>query len=152
MVGRNCSSIPSYKNNFILVYYDSQGEHKIENIPINPYTLDANLEIDSLLANTDYNFSLYADVDLLDGKGIIKRYLIGNFQASTTKIDILTVEWDPKEDEQDKTGSNSTLQDVVNVKARITSTNEVMANSINNITFSLYADNVASQLKLGSII
>lgn len=152
MVGRNCSSIPSYKNNFILVYYDSQGEHKIENITINPYTLDANLEIDSLLANTDYNFSLYADVDLLDGKGIRKRYLIGNFQASTTKIDILTVEWDPKEDEQDKIGSNSTLQDVVNVKARITSTNEVMANSINNITFSLYADNVASQLKLGSII
>lgn len=152
MTGRNCSSIPSYKNNFILVYYDSQGEHKIENIPINPYTLDTNLEIDSLLANTDYNFSLYADVDLLDGKGIRKRYLIGNFQASTTKIDILTVEWDPKEDEQDKAGSNSTLQDVVNVKARITSTNEVMANSINNITFSLYADNVASQLKLGSII
>lgn len=144
--GRNCSSVKWYNNNFSIEYkvINSTEKRTIEGVKFNPNTLEYELEVDSLIANTEYVFNLYGDVDLLDGKGLRKGYLIGTFRTSTSSIDILTVDtWVQNE---------STFEDLVNVSARITSSNENMANSINNITFRLYAGDTVNQLKAGVII
>lgn len=146
MNGRVCSSRPFYTNNFTIDYkvINTTEKKTIENVSFNPYTLDYTLDVDSLIANTEYVFNVYGDVDLLDGKGIREDYLIGTFRVSTSSIDILSV---------DKWQQNaSSLDNLVDVSARITSTNESMANSIRNITFNLYAGDTVNQLKAGVII
>lgn len=146
MNGRSCSSRPFYTNNFTIDYkvINSTEKNTIENVTFNPYTLDYTLDVGSLIANTEYVFNVYGNVDLLDGKGIREGYLIGTFRVSTSSIDILSVEnWKQ---------NDSTLDNLVDVSARITSTNESMANSINNITFNLYAGDTVNQLKAGVII
>lgn len=144
--GRSCSSIKWYSNNFTIEYkiINSTEKKTINDVYFNPSTLDYSLDVDSLIANTEYVFNLYCDVDLLDGKGIRKGYLIGSFRASTNSIDILTVDTWKQND--------SSFDDLVNISAKISSSNENMANSINNITFNLYAGDAVNQLKAGVII
>lgn len=141
---RSCSSIRNHANNFILEYKIINETEKVEkSITFEPKTLESRIEIDNLLANTEYVFNLYGDVDLLDGKGLRKKYLIGTFRASTTSIDILTVE--------DWIQNESTRTDVINVSAKITSSgeNKNLGDSLKNIKFNLYAGDVISQLKAG---
>lgn len=144
--GRGCSSVKWYDNKFTIEYkiINSTEKKTIDNVKFNSNTLDYTLEVDSLIANTEYVFNVYGDVDLLDGKGIRKGYLIGSFRASTSSIDILTVDTWKQND--------SSFEDLVNVSAKISSSNENMANSMNNITFKLYAGDTVNQLKAGVIV
>lgn len=144
--GRSCSSILNYNNNFSIEYkvINSMDSNTIKNISFNPDTLDYELNVDSLVANSEYVFNLYGDVDLLDGKGVRTGYLIGSFRASTSSIDILTVDtWEQ---------NDSTFDDLINVTAKISSSNELMANSMKNMTINLYANNVVNELQIGNVI
>lgn len=143
--GRSCSSIIDYSNNFIIEYQVVNSSEKkiINGIKFNPETLKYRMEVDSLVANSEYVFNVYGDVDLLDGKGLRKGYLIGTFRANTSGVDILTVDsWLP---------NDSSIDDLINVSAKIVSksNNDTIANSLNNLTFNLYAGNVKSDLENG---
>jgi len=149
MNGRSCSSIKKYENNFSLEYKIINSTEKVtlNEISFNPHTLEASIEIDNLLANTEYIFNLYGDVDLLDGQGLRKKYLIGTFRASTSTIEILTVDWD-----WDPT--KATTSDLINVSARISPSgeNKDLGSSIQNLTLNLYSGDVAAELKAGAVI
>ena len=143
--GRSCYSSA---NNFALEYQVINSNEKkiINNLEFNSSTLEYNLSIDSLLANTEYIFNLYGNVDLLDGRGIREGYLIGTFRASTQGIDILTVDqW-----VQNDTG----IQDLINVSAKIVSTNnnDNIAESLNYLTFNLYSSDVKNSLEAGTSV
>ena len=153
--GRECSSIVGYKNNFSIDYWEvnKPTEAKtLKNINFNLVhseeykadVLESELDIDSLTAKTEYIFNVYGDVDLLDGRGIRKGYFIGTFRASTSNIDILTVDtWEQ---------NASSFEDLINVTAKISSTNELMANSMKNMTINLYANDVLSELNSGTVL
>lgn len=147
--GRNCSSEQNYNNDFKIVYYEVNNKTQqtlIENVSFDPQTLQYYLEVDSLTANTEYIFEVYGDVDLLDGKGIRKGMEIGTFRAITNGVDILTVDtWIKNE-----TG----VEDLINVTSKIISTNNNhnLANSLNHLTFNLYAGDVKDAINTGEKI
>lgn len=144
--GRNCSSEQNYNNDFKIVYYEVNNKTQqtlIENVSFDPQTLQYYLEVDSLTANTEYIFEVYGDVDLLDGKGIRKGMEIGTFRAITNGVDILTVDtWIKNE-----TG----VEDLINLTSKIISTNNNhnLANSLNHLTFNLYAGDVKDAINTG---
>ena len=142
LAGRLCSAYPSYKNNIYLEYnaINSGTSSQYINLTLNPNDLETDIKIESLLANTTYEFKLWADVDLQDGNGIISGYQIApTFTARTASAETLRVNW-PSAD--DKTKVESTRSDPIRIKdIRITSSNDLMANSMHNMTFELYANN-----------
>lgn len=142
--GRNCSTNKFYNNTFILEYEDATTSKTMrKNINFNATTLEAVVDVSDLTADTLYEFNLFGDVDLLDGIGIRKEYLLGSFIVRTDGVDALVVKpW---------AQNQSTRQDVVNVSAKITSTgdDESIGDSINNITFNLYAGDVSGSLNSG---
>lgn len=145
--GRSCYSDMWYSNNFSLDYkvINSIEKMTIDNIKFDAKTLEASIEVDNLIANTEYVFELYGDVDLLDGIGIRKRYFIGTFRVSTDSVEILTVDkW---------IQNSSSKEDLINVSARIVSAgeNQNLGNSIHNITFNLYAGDVEAELRAGAV-
>lgn len=147
MNGRECSSVKWHINNFELEYKITNSSEKnvIKGINFNVNTLEAPLEVNNLLANTEYVFNLYGDVDLLDGQGLREKYLIGSFRASTNSIEILTVDWQQ---------NTSTKEDLINVSAKIRASgeNQNLGDSIANMTINLYSGDVADQIKAGATI
>lgn len=143
--GRECSSVVDYNNGFSIEYQVLNSSEKtvLDNIKFDPETLEYNLSVDSLLPNTEYIFNVYGDVDLLDGKGVRKGYHIGSFRANTNGIDILIMEsWKQ---------NTSSLDDLINVSAKIKSANnnDTLADSLNYLTFNLYAGDVKGDINAG---
>lgn len=137
--GRVCNN---GKNDFTLSYesiYDS-GDLKLD---FDPVTLEAEVKLDGLIADTLHAFSLGGNVDLLDGNGLRKNYLLGEFTQRTDGVEALIAKnW---------TQNTSTRNDVINVSAEITSSNEneSMGESMYSITFNLYDGDVVSSLNSG---
>ena len=154
MSGRGCSTLVNYDNDFRIEYQvvNSLEKKIIDNVRFDPETLQLynneqhKLEVEGLIANTEYIFNVYGDVDLRDGKEIREGYLIGTFRADTSGVEVLTVDtWNL---------NDSTIEDLINVSTRIVSANnnEELAESLNNLTFNLYAGNVKFDLEKGAIL
>ncbi len=127
-------------NNIILEYKikDTLNSDRISNLTFDPDTLEYDLNITGLIANSEYEISVYGNVDFKEGYGIREGYLIDTFVVNTEEIGALTVSnWSNNE---------STFGEPINVSAKLNSlTNDTsFISNINSLTFNLYTGQLSS--------
>ena len=145
--GREC--FPEINELYIRYYKASNStiEYNYQNIEFDPITLSSNFEITNLVANTDYVFELFGDVNLKDGNGLQEDVQIGEgFTVKTAEIVPLTVNWG-----EEKISNEDNVFSLGGNQLASTNNSEIEALNLANLKIEVYASNT-DKLEDGKLI